>query len=69
VNGWLGGKSKRSGVKFQQHNSSSKNGDQMRRGGVSFIPKRQREGPWMAAKCWQSSKRETLEGGALLGFC
>jgi hypothetical protein len=26
-------------VKFQQHNSSSKNGEEMRRGGVFLIPK------------------------------
>jgi hypothetical protein len=39
VNGWLGGKSKKGGMKFQQHNSSSKNGEEMRRVGVSFIPK------------------------------
>jgi hypothetical protein len=44
VSGWLGGKSKRSGMKFQQHNSSSKNGDQMRRVGVSFIPKKAKRG-------------------------
>jgi hypothetical protein len=28
----------RSGVKFQQHNSSSKNGEEMRRVGVLLIP-------------------------------
>jgi hypothetical protein len=37
VSGWLGGKSKRGGMKFQQHNSSSKNGEEMRRGGVSYL--------------------------------
>jgi hypothetical protein len=31
-------------VKFQQHNSSSKNGEEMRRVGVSFIPKKAKRG-------------------------
>ena len=38
MSGWLGGKSKKGGMKFQQHNSSSKNGEEMRRVGVLLIP-------------------------------
>ena len=44
VSGWLDGLSKKGGVKFQQHNSSSKNGEEMRRGRVSFIPKEAKRG-------------------------
>jgi hypothetical protein len=43
VNEWLGGQEQENGVKFQQHNSSKKIDDQMRRGGVSFIPKNGKE--------------------------
>jgi hypothetical protein len=44
------------GAEFQQHNSSSKiDGKEMRRGGVSFIPKEAKRGEsLMAAMCWQS---------------
>ena len=44
MSGWLDGLSKKGGVKFQQHNSSSKNGEEMRRVGVSFIPKKAKRG-------------------------
>jgi hypothetical protein len=44
VNEWLGGQEQENGVKFQQHNSSKKIDDQMRRVGVSFIPKKAKRG-------------------------
>jgi hypothetical protein len=55
-------------VKFQQHNSSSKKDDEMRRGGVSFIPKMAKRGALDGCQVLAIKKRETLEEGALLGF-
>lgn len=46
--------SKRGGVKFQQHNSSQKIDDEMRRGGVFLIPK--------------EAKREALDGCHVLAI-
>jgi hypothetical protein len=41
-------------AEFQQHNSSSKNGEEMRRGGVFLIPK--------------EAKREALDGCHVLAI-
>jgi hypothetical protein len=54
-------------MKFQQSNSSSKNGVKMSEEGSYLYLKRQSEGILMSAKCWFSSKRVNLyEGGAHL---
>jgi hypothetical protein len=47
-------------VKFQQHNSSKKIDDQMRRVGVSFIPKMAKRGALDCCQVLQSNERENL---------
>ena len=60
----LVGKSKRSGVKFQQHNSSKKIDDQMRRVGVSFIPKKAKRGALDGCQVLAIKRKEDSRRGA-----
>jgi hypothetical protein len=53
----------RGGMKFQQHNSSSKKDDQMRRGGVSLIALEAKRGALMMPSVGNQEERKTLEGG------